>query len=73
MTTADKPMPAPFAAANDNGKPRACTWTAIIKAMSTVSPDCERAAWTARQRGWTASQFVDRMIAADRLTRGAVK
>ena len=73
MTTADKLAPVPYAAANDNGKPRACTWTAIIKAMRTVHPSAERAAWMARKRGWTASQFVDRMIEADRMTKGAAQ
>ena len=50
--------------ANDNTKPRSCTWTSIIRAMAKVSPDCERSAWMARKKGCSAQQYVDRMIAA---------
>lgn len=53
-----------LAPANDNPKPRGCTWTQIIRAMATVSPDCERSAWMARKKGWSAQQYVDRMIEA---------
>lgn len=73
MTTANKLLTAPYVAANDNGKPRGCTWTAIIKAMRTVSPAAERAAWMGRRQGWTAAQFVDRMIAADTMMKWAAK
>lgn len=64
MTAADKPILASFAAVNDKSKPRAWTWTAIIKAMRTVDPSAERAAWMASKLGWTASQFLDRMTEA---------
>lgn len=63
-------MTAPAAVANDNIKPRSCTWTMIIRAMAKVGPDCERSAWMARKKGWTAQQYVDRMVAAYEGTGG---
>ena len=54
---------APFAHSNDNTKSRACTWAQIIAAMRTISVGCERAAWLGRSKGWTAQQFVNRMLA----------
>lgn len=51
--------------ANDNVQGRApCTWTRLIKTMSKVGPEAEASVWSARKRGWTAQQYVDRMVAA---------
>lgn len=59
------PAPRPAKAANDNTTSRApCTWSRLIKVMATVGPEAEASVWSARKRGWTAQQYVDRMVAA---------
>lgn len=55
----------PTKAANDNTTSRApCTWTRLIKVMGTVGPEAEASVWNARKRGWTAQQYIERMVAA---------
>lgn len=43
---------------------RPCTWTAIIVAMRTVSPQCEMVAWQGRRAGLSAERFVELAIIA---------